>query len=136
MLGCALGGVARNNPLPRKELTAPLPHCPRPLPRAGAPAAGDVGPFTAGPAVYQLRPAVRSSRVTNSHVVYSHTKNVNMARENVNARSRPMVPVKVDGQAGWLLPGLLPSGAESRLVVVSPAGVSTLVERRRVTLVG
>jgi hypothetical protein len=44
-------------------------------------------------------------------------------------------PCRVDGQAGWLLPsGMLPSGAESLVLVVDPTGASKLVKRNRIVL--
>ena len=42
------------------------------------------------------------------------------------------LPISVDGQPGWVLPGGLPRAGGVRVLCVSPEGRSVLVERRRI----
>jgi hypothetical protein len=42
------------------------------------------------------------------------------------------LPVRVDGEHGWTLPGALPRAGGSNVLVVSPAGKSVLVQRKRI----
>ena len=43
-------------------------------------------------------------------------------------------PVSVDGQPGWILPGVLPQAPSSNVLLIDPKGASRCVERRRVTV--
>jgi hypothetical protein len=48
----------------------------------------------------------------------------------------PATPVRVDGEGGWLLPGILPrgGGADQRVVCVAPDGTTRLIERQRIAV--